>query len=249
MIQIVDVKSLLTSLESIAALKKQVFIAFEGREMRISTVDDQHVMLIHFVYTHTTHGIKKQLFKVDLKTLCNIIKMCNKLGTIHIKIHDHSNSFDIIAEQSSFTVPCMPSSAEEHNEYDPGVSSNACICIQMHAKEAKTLFKELMSFGGDIEFQLDNIKGKNHITSEGKGGAARIDLNSGCAAVNKVTFNEIEILNQKFDAKYLSKLTSKLDTISKTVTFTMVDGMPMEIKYNLSGEKSVLSFYLAPKQS
>jgi hypothetical protein len=251
-----DVKPMSQALENIGQFKKQAALAFGPRGLSLTTVDDNHVMLIALalhapdaaVAYSPPAGGGHVSFRVDLKSASSVLKLGLKRGEAAVMIKEGSETLDVALENTEFKIPPLPMSgqaaAADVPELEPP-SDPADVVLTLCVKEAKRLFKEFLAFGGDVGIAFSPEAKAFRISCTGPKGVAVYDIMPGSAGVRDVADSGRPYEAQRFDAAVLNKLV-KADVGNKEVLIALRAGLPLEVRHPLGGSSS-LAFHLAPK--
>lgn len=248
-----DIKKLATALDGIGQFRPDAYVAFSKAGISVCTIDKQHVMLIDHTY-HISDmvdasfgGDEPVRMHFDVKALASTMKLAVKRGNVTLAVQASGSEkvLKVILEGSEFTVHQAPHDtrlSDSDSDLEPTRDLPAAE-ITMTGKEAKRIFKELLSFNTDIRISCDSGKKCMVLACDGPGGTANMTIREGWEGVQDLIITSN--VNQKFDSKYLQKII-KQDVGNKMITLRMRRRMPVEVCHAVS-DQSYLSFHLAPK--
>ena len=250
-----DVKKLATAFDGIGQFRSDAYVSFSKSGLSLCTIDKQHVMLIDHVY-HVNDMVDASCadsdvgpvsMHFDIKALASTLKLAVKRGnvTLVVQTNGAEKVLKVILEGSEFTVQQAPHDTRLSDADLEPTRDIPAAEITMTGKEAKRIFKELLSFNTDIRIACDPGKRCMVLACDGPNGNATMTVREGWEGVQDLIISSD--VSQKFDSKYLQKII-KQDIGNKMITLRLRSGMPIEVCHAVS-DHSFLSFHLAPKSS
>jgi Proliferating cell nuclear antigen, N-terminal domain/Proliferating cell nuclear antigen, C-terminal domain len=243
-----DIKALVTAVENVGQFRQVASVAFGGDGAAVTTVDDNHVMLIDLKMGRADFKEyscpRPVTHHANLKAFATTMKLAVKRGEVTISAPAEDNPpLQVALESSSFTVQPKPvEGTYSALALEPPATIPDAV-VTMATKEAKRIFKELLTFGDDVDVAFHGASGTCTLASAGHGGSASITLARDAHGVADI--GGLGDLAQRFDAKYLHKVV-KQDAGNKTLVLALRRGLPIEVRHGF-GAESRLSYYLAPK--
>jgi proliferating cell nuclear antigen PCNA len=254
-----DMKKVVTAVQNIGQFRQEADMVFDADGMSLTAVDDDHVMLIDFVIhkddMDAYHCSKPPLrYHAALKSFASTMKLAVSRGPVTLSAKAEGGDTGAIAalnvsmDNSNFSIQQKPLDGRFSDLDLAPPTSAPSASLTIATKEAKRIFKEMLTFDGDVVIDIDGRKGSCVVKCAGKNGAACISLAQNVhGVVEMVTAGPNAVLTQCFDAKFLNSIV-KSDVGNKTMTINVREGNPLEVRHGL-GESSYLSLHLAPKKA
>lgn len=245
-----DIKKIATAFEGISQFRPDAHVSFSKNGVALSTIDKQHVMLIDLVYSaiDMADSVAQDVptrMHFDVKALASTLKLAVKRGHVNLVVEQYGmdRTLKVTVEGSEFAVNQAPHDTRLADADLEPTKELPSVTITMTCKEAKRIFKELLSFDSDVMVTCNKDKQTVTLSCEGAKGSATMVIRDGSEGVQDVIIDNT--VCQKFDCKYLQKII-KQDVGNKLVTIRLRKGMPIEVCHAMSDD-SHLAFHLAPK--
>lgn len=224
-------------------------LIFDENGLKFSGMDSSHVSMVSTTFD-------KSLFKeyelpegnlsigIGLKTFTSILKLVSDNDQLQVK-HDGKSNGDVVNIQFAdtkkgrnydFDVKLMEIDNEELGVPDIHFTH----ALSLVATDFYQMMSDCVVFGDSVKLAIS----KNVLASSVEGEAAKSFMS---LTGTRIGDEADEQLSMKFALRYLLAFAKGRD-VSKTILVKMVDGMPLQIRFNIDEEgKSNLTFYLAPK--
>lgn len=247
-----DVKKIAVAFDGIAQFRSDTYVSFSKKGIHVSTIDKQHVMFIDLAYStcdmlDATYNVSEDAIRMhfDMKALASTLKLAVKRGNVTLSLEKHGDdrTLKVSLEGSEFVVHEAPHDTRlADSELEP-VRDAPDMELTLTCKEAKRIFKELLSFNSDIRITCSQEKQTAVLGCGGSTGTATMVIRDGSEGVQDLTLTRSVL--QSFDCKYLQKII-KQDVGNKLITIRLRNNLPIEICHAAS-DHSHLAFHLAPK--
>lgn len=246
-----DIKKVAAAFDGISQFRPDAYVTFSKDGLLLSTIDKQHVMFIDLLcctsdmvgstVTDTTR------MHFDIKALASTLKLAVKRGNVTLSIEQTGaeRALRVEVEGSEFAVNQAPHDTRLADADLEPCKDAPTAEVTMTCKEAKRIFKELLSFNSDVLVSCSPDKQTVTLSCEGNKGSAMMQIKEGSEGVQEIIIHSA--VTQKFDCKFLQKII-KQDVGNKIVTIRLRKGMPIEVCHAMSDD-SHMAFHLAPKCS
>ena len=197
------------------------FSTFDCPNNNTVTVDSAHfALLINYALKHNTLELKyEEEFNPD-KLYINFLNNKDN-GTF-----DHFFELNLLeVEEDSLDIPKV--------DYD--------VEFIMDAKKLVDVFSELNAFGTDLNIKCSDTL----IELNASGDASKLTVKITVEELDEYAISENENINVSFSLTHVRKMCLS-NKLSSTINIFVSEEYPMSLVYNI-GEKSQVSFYIAPK--